>query len=104
MNFKDIIRISENKLHMNIHVNPNSSISVFPAGYNRWRKSFEIKIKSKAIENKANFDVINTISSFFQIPTKNITIISGQKRKNKVLSISSLDFNYACSKIKDFLK
>ena len=76
---------SGNKLKIKIHVVPGSSKSIFPAGYNKWRKSLEIRVKSKAIENKANIEVIEKISLFFQIPPKNISIVSGKKSRDKVI-------------------
>jgi len=103
MNCINKVNDSENKLKIKIHVVPGSPKSIFPAGYNKWRKSLEIRVKSKAIENKANIEVIEKISSFFQIPSKNISIVSGKKSKDKVVLLENLNFTDAYKKIKDFL-
>jgi len=95
---------SENKLKIKLHVVSGSFKPIFPAGYNKWRESLEIRVKSKAIENKANDEVIEKISSFFQIPPKNISIVSGKKSKDKVVLLKNLNFSSAYKKLEDFLK
>ena len=100
MNCNEIISTSKDKILLKIHVIPSSSKSFFPSGYNQWRKSIEVKVKSKAQENKANIEVTEIISKYFNIPTKKVSIISGQKSSEKIISISNLDFDTACNKLK----
>ena len=87
MNCNDFIITSKNVLQLKIHVIPRSSQSIFPSGYNKWRKSLEVKVKSKAEKNKANIELIELIAKFFNIHTEKIAIIKGQKSNEKIVSI-----------------
>ena len=75
--------ISQNKdgIKLKLHVVPNSAMSIFPAGYNAWRKSIEIKVKSKPVDNKANLEIFKIVSNFFDIDCKDMLITSGHKNK-----------------------
>jgi len=98
---KNFFNISENEVQIKLHVIPGSSKSVFPSGFDNWRKSIEIKVKAKAKDNKANIEVIEKIASFFNISSKNINIIAGQKSREKIVLIKNTDINKICKKIED---
>jgi len=51
------------------------------------KDSFEIKVKEKPIDNKANKAVIIALSSFLKIPQKQIRIIKGSKKRNKIIKV-----------------
>ena len=50
--------------------------------------SFEIKVKEKPIENKANFAVFESLSDYFKVPISKIRIIKGSKTRNKIFEIN----------------
>jgi uncharacterized protein (TIGR00251 family) len=100
---KNFFNISENEIQIKLHVIPGSSKSVFPSGFDNWRKSIEIKVKAKAKDNKANIEVIEKLASFFNISSKNINIIAGQKSREKIVSIQDIELKKVCSKIEDSL-
>jgi hypothetical protein len=58
---------------------------VFPAGYNEWRHSLEIKVTGEGKENKANTDVLATLAAFFDCPSKDLRIVSGEKGREKTV-------------------
>lgn len=86
-----------------IHVIPGSSKSVFPSGYNEWKKRVEIKVKAEAKENKANIEVVKTIAEYFDHPAKNILIIHGQKSRDKTVAIKQINVSDTCKKIEESL-
>ena len=88
---------------MKLHVLPGSSKSIFPAGYNNWRNSIEIKVKSQAKDNKANIEVINKIAEYLNIPLRDILIISGQKNREKTVAINNLQIDEIYNKIQGSL-
>ena len=51
------------------------------------KDSFEIKVREKPINNKANKAVIIVLSSFLEISQKKIRIIKGAKTRNKIIEI-----------------
>jgi len=49
--------------------------------------NFEIKVKEKPLQGRANKAVIKELSNLFKIGEKDIRIIKGHKRRNKILEI-----------------
>jgi len=103
MNCKHAISLSKNEVLMKLHVIPDSSQSLFPAGYNKWRNCIEIKVKAAAKENKANNEVITKIAEYFNHSSKDISIVSGQKGREKIISIKNVPIKNVCSKIEGSL-
>ena len=68
-------------------------VKVFPNS-KKWsvvrksENSFEIRVKEKAEQNLANIKVIELIANYFEIRNKNVRIISGHHRSNKILEIN----------------
>ena len=101
--FKDAIRSSQQGVILCVHVVPGSSQVIFPAGYNHWRKCIEIKVRAESKDNKANHEVIKTIAGFFQMPIKEVTIISGQKGREKTISINHISVDKAYIQLEESL-
>ncbi|UCF12644.1 MAG: DUF167 domain-containing protein [Thermoplasmatales archaeon] len=75
--WKNAVSLSNNEVRLQLHVIPSFSHSVFPAEYNTWRNSIEIKVKARTKENKANREVRDQIVMFFNISQKEVCIIHG---------------------------
>ncbi|RLF36875.1 MAG: YggU family protein [Thermoplasmata archaeon] len=103
MEYKEALSISKKGTILKIHVTPNSTQNMFPAGYNKWRKSIEIKTRSEAKNNRANKEIINKISKYFNVPTENITIITGKKSREKNILIKNLPINQIIKKLEENL-
>ncbi len=48
---------------------------------------FVLRVKAPAQEDKANAAVIELLSEYFDVPKSKVSIIKGQKNKNKIISI-----------------
>lgn len=46
-----------------------------------------VYVKEPARENKANLAVINLLAEYFKVPKSQISIVSGQKSKQKVVDV-----------------
>ena len=82
---------------------PGSSQSIFPAGYNNWRQCFEVKVKSAAKDNKANVEATTIIAKYFNILPKDVSIVSGQKGREKTVAIKNIKKADVCRKIEESL-
>ena len=102
--WKNAVSLSNNEVRLQLHVIPGSSQSVFPAGYNTWRNSIEIKVKAGAKENKANSEVIDQIAMYFNISPKDVCIIHGQKSREKIVAIKNVQIEDVFKKIKGSLR
>ena len=101
--WKNALNLSNNEVQLRLHVIPDSSQPVFPAGYNIWRNSIEIKVKAGAKENKANREVIDQIAMYFNISLKEVCIIHGQKNREKIVAIKNVKIEDVFKKLKGSL-
>lgn len=100
--FTDAIRPSPQGVLLSIHVVPGSAQTVFPATYNPWRQSIEIKVRSVAKDNKANTEVLETIARFFQLSAKDVILVSGEKQREKTICLKNVTANTVGAKLKRF--
>ncbi|DAC73172.1 MAG TPA: YggU family protein [Thermoplasmata archaeon] len=103
MVFTDAVKCSKDGILIRVHVVPGSSHPEFPAGYNQWRKCIEIKVGACAKENQANAEVLREIASFFHIADHDVTLISGQKSREKTLSLKTISVESVCKKLGEVL-
>jgi len=89
-NFTEAIRQYDDGVILALFVTPNAGLTIFPAGYNNWRKRIEIKVTSAAKDNKANKEVIKTVATFFQTNEKNVSIVQGDKSREKNIVIKHI--------------
>jgi len=99
--FKDAIKSSKQGVILSVHVVPGSSQSLFPAGYNQWRKCIEIKVRSEAKDNKANNEVIKTVAEFFKVPVKEVILMSGQNSREKTIFLGKISVDMVCSQLEE---
>lgn len=100
MNCNNAISQIEKDVLIKIHVIPSSSQSIFPAGYNKWRKSIEMKVKAAAKENRANNEIIEKISTYFNILPKDVSIISGYKSREKTVLLKNIQISDVLKKLR----
>lgn len=90
-------------IKINLFVTPNSEKCKFPAGFNKWRKRIEINVCAGAKNNLANLEVVKIISEFFNKPTKNVCILTGNKSREKTVLIKDISDNTAIKKLRESL-
>ena len=102
-NFRTAIHKHKNGATLDLFVTPRSDRVVFPAGYNNWRKRLEIKISSEAKENKANAELIKKIAEYFNKTNLEVSIISGERSREKTVLIKNVSINFVVKKLKESL-
>jgi uncharacterized protein len=101
--FTDAVKQSTQGVILSLHVVPGSSQTLFPAGYNPWRKCIEIKVKAAAKDNKANEEVVVTVAGFFQISPKDVILVSGEKSREKTVVLKKTSVSAVCQKLEGLL-
>ncbi len=81
------VKDTQDGITVDIEVSPNSD-KFRITGYNEWRKTLEVKIKSPPTKGKANKELIKEFST---LTRKHVEIISGQKSRQKTIKILDLD-------------
>jgi uncharacterized protein (TIGR00251 family) len=88
--FSGAVSPSGENVIIEINVHPQSKNSSF-AGFDQWRSRFDINVQSPPKKGKANQEVISVLSVLFNIPKKNIEIISGKRSSSKRVLLSSIE-------------
>jgi len=96
----DVVKKHRLGTTINLFVSADASTKSFPSGFDEWRKRLEIKVVSPSKENKANIEVIKTISDFFDISYRNVSIINGKKNREKTVLIQGVNPNSVLGKLK----
>lgn len=78
---EDAIKDAEDGVLISLHVSANSKEVSF--SYNEWRRVIEVKIKSPAMEGKANRELLSIFREIFG----EAEMVSGEKSRNKVLKV-----------------
>ena len=69
---------------------PVQNQTLFPAGYNEWRKAIGCRVASPAVDGKANKAVIRLISTTIGVPASAVSIVSGLTSSQKKVRISGI--------------
>jgi len=78
-----------------LDVSAGSKKTVFPSGYNEWRKAILCRINAPPIEGRANKEIISAVSDFFSVPQSDVTIISGVSSSLKRIQINGIKISDA---------
>jgi uncharacterized protein (TIGR00251 family) len=100
---EEIIKKHQDGAILNLFVTPEARNVVFPAGINEWRKCLEIKVKSPAVDNRANKDVIKTVADFFEKPVNDVFVLSGIKKREKTVLVKGVSIGFVSEKLKESL-
>lgn len=74
----------KNVMLIKVKVSPNSKKEEI---IEKLKNSFNIKVKEKPIQGKANKAVINVLSLYYKIPKDKIKIVKGLKSRNKIFEV-----------------
>lgn len=83
------VQTTPNGISVMIEVSPKSAKFQI-AGYNKWRKTLEVKLKSPPTKGKANKELVKEFSALTGHTTD---IITGHKSRQKTLLIHDMDKN-----------
>jgi uncharacterized protein (TIGR00251 family) len=86
----DICQVTSDGIIITVEVSAGSKQSIFPDGYNSWRKAFGISVKAPPMEGKANKAIIELIASQLHISKNAVTIISGHTASVKKIQITGI--------------
>ena len=100
---KDAIKKHKLGATIALFVTPDARSNVFPTGVDEWRKSIEISVKSPAKDNRANIDVIKTVSEYFDISHMNVLILNGKKNREKTVLLQGMTPGSIVNKIQEKL-
>lgn len=98
-----IVKKHQNGAILNLFVTPSSQSTIFPAGFNSWRKCIEIHVPSAAKDNKANKDVIVTVAEFFDKPVNDVFVLKGGKKREKTVFVKDISVDFVSTRLRESL-
>jgi len=86
----DACTAAKNDIIITIDVSAGSSMDLFPAGYNPWRKAIIVRTKAPAVQGKANKAILGLIAQQLHLKEKSLSLISGHTSSVKRICISGI--------------
>jgi uncharacterized protein (TIGR00251 family) len=74
-----------------LEVSAHAKTSVFPAGYNEWRKTIGCRVTAPASEGRANQAVISLVSDKLCVPASQVSIQSGATSPQKRVLVEGMN-------------
>ena len=84
-----------------IEVIPNSKQTEIPAGYNEWRRSVVVRVKSPPSRGKANSEIVKEMEKLFG---RKVEIVRGVTSSNKQVIVYSASVDEVLEKLEERLK
>ena len=97
--YEGIVKKHKDGVTINLFITTDSKKTVFPVGFNEWRKCVEMNVCSPAQNNKANMEVLKTIAGFFNKPFSNVILVAGTKKREKTVLIKNCNINKIVKKL-----
>jgi uncharacterized protein (TIGR00251 family) len=97
------IKNQQDGTSINVFVSADTNQSVFPAGYDEWRKTIKINVSSPAKDNRANIEILKTVAKFFDKSIQDVFIVSGEKSKEKTILIKEISAHNVINKLQESL-
>jgi uncharacterized protein len=73
-----------------IEVTAGAKESVFPSGYNEWRRSIGCRVPAPALEGRANKAVLSLIAGKLGVPASSVSIVSGAASSKKRVLVAGI--------------
>lgn len=83
--WRDAVKPAAGGVVMDVEVVPGSRESVFPAGYNAWRKRIEAKVKAPPEDGKANAELCRLAEAALGLGR--VSVQSGATSRRKSLKV-----------------
>jgi len=87
---------TEKGVLINLEVIPNSKKTEIPAGYNEWRKSVVVRVKSPPSRGKANSEIVKEMEKLLG---RKVEIVKGVTSSNKQVIVYSASIDEVLEKL-----
>lgn len=90
MSFEDAVTDAKNGVFIKIEVIQGTK-PLGISGYNKWRKSIQVKLTEYARQGKANEQLLRYLSRIFQKPVRDVKLVSGITSSRKLILLQDMD-------------
>jgi len=89
--FEDALTEDRHGTLIAIEVTAGARTSLFPSGYNEWRKTIGCRVSAPALEGRANKAVIAVIAETLDTSLSSVTISSGATSSLKKVLVTGME-------------
>lgn len=75
---------------ISLEVTAGARETVFPSGYNEWRKSVGCRVTAPALEGRANKAIIRLVAKKLDVPASAVSILSGAVSSQKRVLVAGI--------------
>ncbi len=104
MDIEDAMTETIEGVIISLDVSAGSKKTVFPFGYNEWRKAFLCRIDAPPVEGRANKEIVSALAEFFSVSKSDVSIISGATSSMKRVLVTGIKQNDASALLLKSLK
>ena len=90
MNFEDAVFEAKNGVLIKVEVIQGAK-SLGISGYNKWRKSIQVKLTEYAHQGKANQQLLRYLSAVFRKSVREVKLVSGITSSRKLILLQDID-------------
>lgn len=73
---------------LDVDVVPGAAASVFPAGFNAWRKRLEARVRAPPEGGEANAELAALVADVLGVPGARVSVTSGHTSRRKTLTVA----------------
>ena len=86
-----IRRLPDSTIQLSVHAKPGARISQVTCVSG---PTLEVQISARAVEGAANAELVDYLASVLKVKRRQISIVSGDKSREKILHVSSVEPEY----------
>lgn len=97
--YADAVAETPHGVTVTLDVTAGAKRSMFPAGYNEWRRSIKCQIAASAVGGKANRAITDLLAETFGVPRADVEIITGHTSSSKTVAIAGISRSHALTRL-----
>jgi|Deesub1362B_J571_1020462.scaffolds.fasta_scaffold00231_14 hypothetical protein len=95
---REALKQTDKGVLITLEVTPNSKQTEIPAGYNEWRKSVVVRVKSPPSRGKANSEIVKVMEKLFG---RKVEIVKGVTSSHKQVIVYSTTIDEVLEKLEE---
>ena len=84
------VKAASGGVALDVEVVPGAAASVFPAGFNAWRRRLEARVAAPPVLGRANAELQALVARYFGVPARDVDVTAGRTSRRKTLLVRGL--------------
>lgn len=93
--WQEAVRASPTGITLALEVTSGADRTLFPAGFDAWRGHLRARVREAAQEGRANAAIVEAVAQFFNVPRRQVRVVSGATSRLKEIVIEGVTLDDA---------